>query len=242
MFKELVVLIDETWVALAKAILPLIDELDLLRHEFVILDLIITMICGYIRDDIETNGFDTIDDQNWSDWLLKHGANPLTVSSPPAMELVNITYQFPSGDTSRSPVMAAGAYLHWNLRCLGYVGSVIWMFAAGTGETLIAPLYEVLKARGVKFAFFHKVEALRLVADGASIASVEIAVQATLKDPAKTYQPLYPVKGLPSWPKAPFYESTGRGRGAPGRQCRSGVGLDALEGAGAADIESGRRL
>ena len=36
---------------------------------------------------------------------------------------------------------------------------------AGMGETVIAPLYEVLRRRGVRFEFFHRVERLELSAD-----------------------------------------------------------------------------
>lgn len=211
MFNELLALAQSAWTGLTRRLLPLLERSASLRHAFFVLDYVITMICGYIADDIETKGFDSIDDENWSDWLQRHGANPATIASPIALELVNITYQYPSGDTSRTPAMAAGAYLHWNLRMLGYVGSAIWMFAAGTGEILIAPLYLVLKARGVKFAFFHKVEALRLSDDGTSIRTIEIAVQATPKDPAKPYDPIYDLKGLPGWPRAPFYDQLTEG-------------------------------
>ncbi len=80
------------------------------------------------------------------------------------------------------------------------------MFAAGCGETVIAPLYEVLRRRGVKFEFFHKVNALRLSPDGLSIAAVEMSVQATLKDATQPYDPLIEVKGLPSWPDHANYD------------------------------------
>ena len=34
------------------------------------------------------------------------------------------------------------------------------------GDVVFTPFYGVLRARGVKFAFFHRVEELRLSADG----------------------------------------------------------------------------
>ncbi len=188
-----------------------IEQHDVLRHAFIYFDYVTTLLGGYLRDEIATKGFDSIDDRNWSDWLRDHGADPMTVASPLAMALINITYQYPAGDTSRAPQMAAGAYLHWNLRTLAYVGSSIWMFASGTGETVIAPFYLVLKARGVKFEFFQKVEALHLSAGKTSIDSVTIAVQATLKDPSEPYDPILSVKGLPGWPKTPFYDKLNEG-------------------------------
>ena len=87
------------------------------------------------------------------------------------------------------------------------MGALIWSFAAGTGETVVAPIYEVLKRRGVKFAFFHKVEAIRLSPDNPKqVVAVEVTVQATLKDPEAGYRPLIDVKGLPSWPKHPRFD------------------------------------
>eukprot|EP01035_Chromulina_nebulosa_P005755 gene5755-7791_t len=122
------------------------------------------------------------------------------------MITVNICYQSPQGDTSRAARMGAGCYLNWSLRSCAYMGSLIWSFAAGTGETVVAPLYEVLVRRGVGFEFFHKVDALRLRPDDpGQIGAVEMTLQATLKDPESGYHPLIEVKGLPSWPKTPDY-------------------------------------
>jgi uncharacterized protein with NAD-binding domain and iron-sulfur cluster len=202
----LIALLEDGWRLLGRLILDLVEGSDALRRLFIFVDYIFTLVLGFLRDDIVNRGFDSIDDENWSDWLLKHGANPITVSSPLAMTTINLSYQYPTGDTTVSPRMAAGAYLHWTLKAFAYMGSSAWMFAAGTGETIIAPLYLVLRARGVKFAFFHKVEALRLTADASAVQSVEIAVQAHLKDPAKPYEPLFDVKGLPSWPRRPFHD------------------------------------
>jgi uncharacterized protein with NAD-binding domain and iron-sulfur cluster len=198
--------LEAEWKTLTGLLLELIEGNDDLRHLFIVVDYILTLIRGVIADDIAAKGYDSIDDQNWSNWLAAHGAHPLTISSPLAMTTINLSYQYPTGDTTLPPLMAAGCYLHWTLRAFAYLGSTVWQFAAGTGETVIAPLYLVLKARGVKFEFFHKVTALRLSADGHSIGSVEIDVQATLKDPATPYQPLFSVKDLPCWPPTRFYD------------------------------------
>ena len=195
------------WSVLGGLLLDLVEGNDDLRHLFITVDFIFTLILGVLTDDVATRGYDAIDDQNWSDWLATHGAHPITIASPMAMTTVNLSYQYPGGDTTVSPVMAAGCYLHWTLRSFAYLGSTVWQFAAGTGETVIAPLYLVLRARGVKFEFFHKVSALRLSADGQSVAAVEMDVQATLKDPSTAYQPLFPVKNLPCWPPQRFYDN-----------------------------------
>src|SRR3546814_12782024 len=99
----------------------------------------------------------------------------LTISSPLSMNTPNLSYQYPDGDTTRSPQMAAGAYLHWTLREFAYLGSFGWLFAAGTGDTVVAPLYLVLQNLGVKFELFHKVREITANADGDAVDEVVIA-------------------------------------------------------------------
>jgi uncharacterized protein with NAD-binding domain and iron-sulfur cluster len=179
----------------------------------ILVDYAFTLIMGTITDKVVTLGWDRLDDENWDHWLARHGALPVTISSPMALNTVNLSYQYtmgnattyPLGDTSKPSLMAAGAYVHWTLRSFAYCGHVLYAFAGGTGETIIAPLYEVLKKRGVKFEFFNKVEELVLSADGSAIDQVKIGIQATVKSDGE-YQPLFNVKGLPSWPAQPFYD------------------------------------
>ncbi len=99
----IVILIDETWRALTGPLLELVDGNDTLRRLFTVADYIFTIIRGAIVDDLGGKGYDSIDDQNWSDWLLAHGANPKTVSSPLALNTINLSYQYPTGDTSVPP-------------------------------------------------------------------------------------------------------------------------------------------
>ncbi|WP_293903538.1 NAD(P)-binding protein [Phenylobacterium sp.] len=180
---------------------------DTLRQALLTLDFYAALIVGALSDNVEVNGYDVLDPENWTDWLTRHGIHAATLRSPVVMTTVNICYQSPNGDTSRAAAMAAGCFLNWTLRSAAYMGSVIWSFAAGTGETVVAPIYEVLQRRGVKFEFFRKVEALRLDPnDRTRVSAIEMTVQATLKDPQAGYQPLIEVKGLPSWPGRPHYD------------------------------------
>ena len=56
-----------------------------------------------------------------------------------------------------------------------------WKFQTGCGEALVAPLYEVLRRRGVKFEFFSKVEHLGVATDnGPVIDSIRIQRQVHL--------------------------------------------------------------
>lgn len=54
---------------------------------------------------------------------------------------------------------------------------------------MIAPLYEVLKARGVRFAFFHKLEKIELTEDRAAVARLRFSRQADL--PQEGFEPTF---------------------------------------------------
>ena len=182
------------------------DHLDELRQALLTLDFYATLIVGALSDNVVVNGFDQLDDENWTDWLIRHGCHHATLQSPVVMITVNICYQSPDGDTSRCARMAAGAYVDWTLRTCAYATAFLWSFAAGSGETVVAPVYEVLRRRGVKFEFFHRVENLRLGKDRKTVEAVDFTLQATLKDPERGYEPLIEVKRLPSWPDHPHYD------------------------------------
>lgn len=207
--RKLIAGVVDTFAAIAP---KLASKAEDLRHALLTLDFYATLIIGTLVDNVAVRGFDVLDEENWSDWLTRHGLHADTLASPVVMVTVNICYQSPNGDTSRAARMGAGCYLDWSLRGCAYMGALLWSFAAGTGETVVAPMYEVLKRRGVKFEYFHKVDALRIdKRDGRKIGAIEMTVQATLKHPERGYQPLIDVKGLPSWPKYPLYEQLNEG-------------------------------
>ena len=54
-------------------------------------------------------------------------------------------------------LLAAGVALRGAMRMFfTYKGALFWKMQAGMGDVVFAPLYEVLKRRGVRFEFFHK--------------------------------------------------------------------------------------
>ena len=203
--------IGSLWHAAKHGIRALIGDDPQKAQIYTIIDWVLTLFAGVLADDVALRGFDRLDDENWSEWLARHGADPETIAAPIALNTVNLAYQYPDGDTGRPSHMAAGAYAHWSLRAVGYCGHAIYAFSAGTGEVVIAPLYKVLLKRGVKFEFFSKVEALHVNATGDAIESVEIGLQATLKPEFERYDPLIHVKDLASWPAAPLYDQLAQG-------------------------------
>jgi uncharacterized protein with NAD-binding domain and iron-sulfur cluster len=68
----------------------------------------------------------------------------------------------------------------------------------------VAPIYDVLKRRGVRFAFFSRVRSLHLDAGGDAIGRIVIERQAT--PTSGTYEPLIDVNDLPCWPSQPLFD------------------------------------
>jgi uncharacterized protein with NAD-binding domain and iron-sulfur cluster len=171
---------------------------DQARHALIGLNVAITVLRGMLLDDVFTRGFDAVNGEDLRAWLLRHGGDPvLCVNAAPVGALYSLFFAFVDGDPAR-PDVEAGTALRAMLRVgFAYRGSVMYRMTAGMGDTVFAPLYEVLVRRGVRFAFFHRVEALEPDADGVGVGAVHLNVQATVAD--GDYRPLVDVKGLPCW-------------------------------------------
>ncbi|HEX5272019.1 MAG TPA: FAD-dependent oxidoreductase [Gemmataceae bacterium] len=182
---------------------------DDLRRAFVMIDLMAATIRGLIFDGALYHGLDRLDDLDFREWLRKHGASESAVWSAPVKAVYDLVFAYEQGDPRR-PNIAAGVALRTMLRTgWTYKGAFAWKMQAGMGDTVFTPFYEVLKRRGVKFAFFHRVEDLRLSADRARVEAIDVTVQATPK--GGEYRPLVDVKGLGCWPSEPLYEQLAEG-------------------------------
>ncbi|THC45292.1 NAD(P)-binding protein [Massilia sp. Mn16-1_5] len=181
----------------------LIDD-DATRRKLIGLSIGITTIRGMLADRVFTRGFDAINDLDLRAWLRRHGGDPeLCVDSAPVAAMYSQLFAFEDGDPAR-PNIEAGTALRWMMRMsFAYRGSVFYRMQAGMGDAVFAPLYELLAARGVRFEFFHRVEAMLPDADGA-VDMVRLTRQAELRE--GSYRPLVSVKGLPCWPSAPDFD------------------------------------
>ena len=149
-------------------------------------------------------GFGAINHLDYREWLLQHGIDPAALDSAILRGMYDLVFAYEAGDPAR-PRFSAGLGLDLATRMLlGYSGALFWKMQAGMGEVIFAPLFEVLRRRGVEFRFFHRVDALRLDDDGRSIAAIDLGIQAEVAAGAHAYDPLIRVKGLPCWPDAPL--------------------------------------
>ena len=181
---------------------------DEARRLTIFFDLGLSVIRGIVVDDIMDKGFDSIDHLEFKDWLRMHNAAAESIDSALVDAIYKGNFSFTGGDPNR-PNFAAGVALHCFLRIfLAYKGALMYKMQAGMGDVVIAPLYLVLKRRGVQFKFFHKVERLAYDSANNRISEIHITEQVALAD--TSYDPIVTVDtaegALECWPSTPKYE------------------------------------
>ena len=187
---------------LVKLLAPVLDWDDELRRFLIIMDTGLAAVAGIIEDGVLENGFMAIEDEDMIEWLTKHGCS--SAVSPITLGMYDACFGYQNGDPTLRR-MGAGSTLYGGLRLMfTYQGALMWWMNAGMGETIMSPIYLVLKNRGVKFKFFHKVKQIHVSADGKALDSVDLEIQATTKS---DYDPLFlGVDGIPVWPTEPLWE------------------------------------
>jgi len=203
---RLIRLLEEFINWLFKKIEAELETNDEARRLFICLDLAAAAIRGLLAEGIlfHEDALGALDKYDFREWLGKHGASTWTTGSGALRGLYDLVFAYRNGDLNR-PALAAGVAVRGTLRMyFTYKGAVFWKMQAGMGDTIFAPLYQVLEQRGVEFKFFHRVKNLGLSADRKAIAQISFGRQVTLKN--GFYHPLFDVKGLPCWPSAPFYD------------------------------------
>ena len=187
-----------------KLVEPAIATNHLARRLYIGLDMASALIRGFLVDHVMERGFDSIDRFDVREWFRSHGASDVSLESAWMRTLYSQAFAFHRGDTAK-PSIGAGTALRATLRMLlAYEEAIMWKMQAGMGDIVFAPFYQVLRHRGVKFEFFHRVRQLQLSADRRSIERIRIGRQVHCK--GGEYKPLPPpIKGRMCWPKEPDY-------------------------------------
>ena len=187
-----------------------IDTDPELRRIWITIDLFATAIRGVLRDQVLGYGLDCLDDVDFRGWLIKHGAAELTVNSAFLRAYYDLAFSFENGDRTKMN-LAAGAAIRALFRMVfTYKRAFLWKMQAGMGETVFAPLYQVLKSRGVQFRFFRCVDSLELSDAGTDIAKILMTRQATCRQ--GEYEPLVRVNGLDCWHHGPDFDQLVEGQ------------------------------
>ena len=198
----------------ASALLAELLEQDApLRWVWQVIDLTLATLRGEIRFGLASDprGFDAIDEYDCREWLLLNGAAESSVNSGFVRALYDLVFAYEDGDAAR-PRISAGVALRCMVRSFfTYRGAFFWRMQAGMGDVVFAPFYQVLKQRGVRFEFFHRLEHVKLADPGQHaesecphVEALEFDVQALVSGGAE-YRPLVDVRGLPCWPSKPDY-------------------------------------
>lgn len=163
-------------------------------------------IKGVLKDvydrKTELFDFDKIDKYDYREWLAMQGAPQWLVDSV----IVRFFYTgtFANLVNENGGAVAAGTALQFFAKSAGYKGSFVYQMVYGTGDVMVMPIYEVLKSRGVKFKFFHKIEQIHYDASK-TIETISYGEQVKLQVPE--YDPVKKINGeLRVWPGAPLYD------------------------------------
>ena len=186
---------------------------DHTRYQWEIIDMIVADLVGAVRFGLlsDPGGLDAINHLDCRQWLRLNGASERAIDSPFTRVLYDLALAYENGDASR-PAMAAGDALRGTLRLFfNYRGALFWKMRGSMGDIVFAPLYKVLRKRGVTFKFFHRLRNVKL-ADRARMApraknyveALEFDVQAETLDGAE-YRPLINVRGMSCWPAKPDF-------------------------------------
>lgn len=174
----------------------------------ILADLGVAISLGYVLDIFGKGeaGYDAVNQLDLRAWLSKHGATDKSVNSAPINAFYDLTFAAEGGVPGGPASIAAGVSLRTMLEmAFGYANAPLWKMAAGMGDTVFTPLYEVLLARGVTFTFFSRVSELKSA--GTQLDEIVILNQAQTVG-GGPYQPLTRIncasgKQLDVWPNQP---------------------------------------
>ena len=198
----------------ARAQLALLTEHDDERRRvWELVDILLAVLRGALRFGLlaDPRGFDAIEDYDCREWLRMNGASERSLNGAFVRGLHDLALAYEGGDPSR-PRFSAAEGLRGSFRAFfNYRGAFFWKMRAGMGDVVFAPFYEVLKRRGVRFRFFHRLRSVRLSTETSQppggqphVQALEFDVQAEAI--TGDYEPLVDVGGVPCWPSEPVWD------------------------------------
>jgi uncharacterized protein with NAD-binding domain and iron-sulfur cluster len=190
-----------------KAFSHAIEKHDRLRRIISVIEWMEVTLTGVLEDvydpDTHTFNYQKINHYNYLDWLKKHGASDLVLDC--ALVRFMYTGSFANLLNGGTGKLAADIGLRMLMVSVDYKGCLVWKLTAGTADTIITPIYQVLRHRGVKFKYFHKIRQVHHSESG-KIEKISVAEQIKLRDGVDEYDPFLNVGGLNSWPAEPLYD------------------------------------
>ena len=197
--------LDRALAAAAEAIAGLVEGDADLRRTWHLVAVMTAVARGMLADGIVSGsrGFRALNDEDFLDWIARHGAPPEVADFPFIRGLYDLVFAEGGAARSRRGVSAGVAVFLSTKMFFEYRGAIFWKMAAGMGDVVFAPLYQALRARGVRFELFHRVDGLHLSSDRARIEAITVGRQARVAPGLEAYEPLARFGGLPGFPSTP---------------------------------------
>lgn len=175
------------------------------RRLWQLIGLVLAVARGVLAEEriLDADGLRALNEEEFGAWLSRHGAPPEAIDSSMKRGLSDLVFGWADADLNR-PGFGAGLGVFLTYRTfLDFKGSIFWKMTAGMGDVVFAPLYQVLRQRGVDFEFFHRVDGLHLSSDGLRVDAITLGRQAHLAPRESHYDPLVRIRDLPCWPDRP---------------------------------------
>jgi uncharacterized protein with NAD-binding domain and iron-sulfur cluster len=174
------------------------DDVESLRL-WLLVDLGCSSLLGIVEDDaMAPGGMAALDAYDFREWLGRHGARQVTLDSPLVRGWYDAIASYERGEQAR-PRVSAGVTLNALLAATTqYKGAFAYQARRELGDSVIAPLFEALRRRGVRFRFFQRVWELEPRDGVIERIRVEEQVQLRCGDP-DGYRPFTRVEGQPAW-------------------------------------------
>jgi uncharacterized protein with NAD-binding domain and iron-sulfur cluster len=200
--------LDRAISAMNQALQSLVEDDADLRRTWHLVAVMTAVVRGMLADGILSGhrSFRSLNDEDFLDWIERHGAPSEVADFAFIRGLYDLVFAEAGASRSRRGVSAGVAVFLTTKMFFEYRGAIFWKMAAGMGDIVFAPLYQVLRRRGVGVEFFHRVDRLELSADRTLIDAVTVGRQVRLASGSEAYEPLMRVGGLPGFPSTPHID------------------------------------
>lgn len=120
------------------------------RRTWLLSSLLLATARGLVADNLVTDprGFRAINDQEYGQWLVRHGAHPDVLDFALIRGMYDMVFGYVDGDFDRPSLAAGTAVLLTGIALFQYKGAFFWKMTAGMGDVVIAPMYQALRRRG----------------------------------------------------------------------------------------------
>ena len=167
-----------------------------------LVSVVLAQVRGILADGLlaDPAAFARLDDEDYRDWIVRHGADPVAADSTLISGLYDLVFGFEDADPDR-PGFGAGLGVFLSGKTFfDYKGAIFWKMQAGMGDVVFAPLHQALRARGVRIEYFHRLDALHLDETRHHVDRISLGRQVSLEPDRDQYDPLVRVQGLPCYP------------------------------------------